>query len=97
MWLKSAIAITFILLFLSLAGGFFFLIRDKGKSKRTLYSLGLRIVLAIILIILIGYGVLSGELKSQAPWSTQVVNPPIIQDSPPQSNHSHSSPKPTQQ
>lgn len=79
MWLKSAIAITFVLLFVSLASGFVFLIKDQGKSKRTLYSLGIRIFLAAVLSALIGYGILSGELKSQAPWSVQPDYAPTIE------------------
>ena len=71
MWLKPAIAIVFFLLVVSLSSGLFFLFKDQGKSKRTLYSLGTRVVLAAILLTLIAYGALTGQLKSNAPWSTQ--------------------------
>lgn len=69
MWLKTAILIVFFALLASLASGLFFLVKDQGRSKRTLYSLGVRVTLAIILLALISYGMLSGQLKSKAPWS----------------------------
>ena len=71
MWLKPAIAVVFFLLVVSLSSGLFFLFKDQGQTKRTLYSLGIRVTLAVILLALITYGALSGQLKSNAPWSTQ--------------------------
>ncbi|PCJ18866.1 MAG: hypothetical protein COB04_05180 [Gammaproteobacteria bacterium] len=81
MWLKPAIVITFILLVISLGSGFVFLMKDKGKSKRTMHSLGVRVTLAAILMGLVGYGVLSGRLVSKAPWSAagSAVTPEIQQ------------------
>jgi hypothetical protein len=69
MGLKAAIVIVFLALLVSLASGLVFLVKDQGKTKRTLYSLGVRVSLAILLLGLIGYGVLSGQLRSKAPWS----------------------------
>lgn len=69
MWLKPVIVIMFILLVISLGSGFVFLMKDQGKTKRTLHSLGVRVTLAAILMGLIGYGVLTGSLASKAPWS----------------------------
>ena len=69
MWLKPAILIVFFALLASLASGLFFLVKDQGKTKRTLYSLGVRVTLAIILLALVSYGMLSGQLRSKAPWS----------------------------
>ena len=69
MWLKTAILIVFFALLASLASGLFFLVKDQGKTKRTLYSLGVRVALAIILLALVSYGMLSGQLRSKAPWS----------------------------
>ncbi|CAH0992991.1 hypothetical protein SIN8267_03130 [Sinobacterium norvegicum] len=68
MWLKIAIVIIFFLLLISLFSGLFFLLKDQGNSKRTLHSLTLRVSLTAILLGLVSYGVISGELKSQAPW-----------------------------
>jgi hypothetical protein len=79
MWLKPAILIVFFALLASLASGLFFLVKDQGRSKRTLYSLGVRVTLAIILLALISYGVLSGQLRSKAPWSQHNLQ---LQDAP---------------
>jgi hypothetical protein len=69
MWLKIAIVTVFIALLISLGSAFFFLVQDQGKGKRTLHSLGVRIALAVVLMGLIAYGMLTGQLQSQAPWS----------------------------
>jgi hypothetical protein len=47
-----------------------FLLKDQGKkdSKRTVYGLGVRISLAVILIILVAYGLYTGELGNSVPW-----------------------------
>jgi len=73
MWLKPAIIIVFILLLISLFSGLLFLIKDQGSSKRTLNSLTIRVVLAAVLLLLVSYGVLTGSLKSQAPWQQVAV------------------------
>ena len=52
------------LLLLSLGGGLFFLLVDKGETgrKRTVYLLGLRVFFAALLIILVTIGLYTGEL-----------------------------------
>ena len=70
MWLKVAIVVVFVALLLSLASGLVFLLKDQGSTRRTMYSLGVRVSLAIVLLGLISYGVLTGQLRSQAPWAT---------------------------
>ena len=42
----------------SLGSGLYFLVRDRGKTDRTVISLGIRVALAILLLILlvIGFG-----------------------------------------
>jgi len=77
MWLKTAIVIVFVALLLSLASGLAFLFKDRGEGKRTLYALGIRITLAATLMALISYGVLTGKLQSQAPWSKELD--PLLQ------------------
>ena len=54
----------------SLGSGFYFLIVDQGKpdSKRTVYSLGFRVTLAVILVILVTIGLITGELGNSVPW-----------------------------
>ena len=55
---------------LSLGSGLYFLIVDQGKpdSKRTVYSLGFRVALAVILVILVTMGLITGELGNTVPW-----------------------------
>lgn len=73
MWLKPAIIIVLLLLLASLVSGMAFLIKDKGTTERTKNALGVRVTLAIILMLLISYGALTGQLRSQAPWSKAAV------------------------
>ncbi|MDC9719259.1 MAG: twin transmembrane helix small protein [Gammaproteobacteria bacterium] len=67
--LKIFIIITLLLTFISLASGFFFLIKDDSKSTRLLTSLKYRISLAVLLILLVTYGFWSGQLVTQSPWA----------------------------
>ena len=67
--LKVIIIVLFIGLVISLFSGLGFLMKDQGNaSKRTLYALGIRVTLAAVLLIVIGYGFATGQLKSKAPW-----------------------------
>ena len=40
----------------SLGSGLYFLVRDRGKTDRTVISLGIRVALAILLLILLAIG-----------------------------------------
>lgn len=51
--MKIIVAIAFILILGSLASALIFLMRDKGKSNRTVQSLALRVGLSIALFIFI--------------------------------------------
>ncbi|MCV6604170.1 MAG: DUF2909 domain-containing protein [Porticoccaceae bacterium] len=68
MWLKVVIVLLLIGVVASLASGLVFLFKDLGGRKRTLYALGIRIGLAVLLMVAIAYGVYTGELGLQAPW-----------------------------
>jgi succinate dehydrogenase/fumarate reductase cytochrome b subunit len=70
MILKTAIVIVLIAMVISLITGFNFLVKDLGDptKKRTAYALGVRVGLAILLLILIAYGLWSGQLGINAPW-----------------------------
>ena len=46
----------------SLFSGGFFLIKDKGKTKRTAYSLGIRVSIAVVLFSTILYGLITGQI-----------------------------------
>ncbi|MDC1183669.1 DUF2909 domain-containing protein [Gammaproteobacteria bacterium] len=68
--LKTLIFIDVFLIMVSLGSGLYFLIVDQGKpeSKRTVYSLGFRVALAAILIMLVTIGLITGELGNSVPW-----------------------------
>tara|TARA_A100001388_G_scaffold203143_1_gene154169 strand:+ start:1686 stop:1898 length:213 start_codon:yes stop_codon:yes gene_type:complete len=68
--LKTTILILLILVLISLASSLVFLFTDRGNpnKKRILYGLGFRVTLGVILVILIIYGVYSGELGNTVPW-----------------------------
>jgi hypothetical protein len=55
--MKIVVAIAFILILGSLASALFFLMRDKGKSNRTVQALALRVgfSISLFLLILLGY------------------------------------------
>lgn len=60
---KIAIILLLATILISLASGLIFLVRDKGKSDRTVKSLTLRIVLSIALFILLFIGYAAGLIK----------------------------------
>lgn len=68
--LKVLIFLVMIAMVISLFSGLVFLFKDSNRpeSKRTLYALGIRVSLAITLLLLIGYGLYTGELGVHAPW-----------------------------
>ncbi len=68
--LKFLIVVLLLALLASLGSGFYFLMVDQGdKNKRRLFhSLGVRVSLAVSLMLVLVYGVATGKLKSQAPW-----------------------------
>ncbi|MDT8428000.1 MAG: DUF2909 domain-containing protein [Pseudomonadales bacterium] len=66
--LKTIIVLLLAGILTSLILGFIFFYQDKGRSKRTLYALGVRVTLAVILMGCVVYGLLTGELSLQAPW-----------------------------
>ena len=46
-------------IFASLGSGLYFLVRDRGKTDRTVISLSIRVTLAILLLVLLAAGVVS--------------------------------------
>ena len=51
--MKFLVAVAFILIIGSLASAFLFLMRDKGKSNRTVQALAMRVGFSILLFIFI--------------------------------------------
>ena len=62
MLVKPLIYIVIILILLSLASSLFFLFKDQGQGKRSVYSLGIRVSLGAILLMLVVFGLSTGEL-----------------------------------
>lgn len=60
---KGFILLLLLLIIISLGSGMFFLIKDQGKSKRTVWSLTLRILLSIILFISLFLGFKFGLIQ----------------------------------
>ena len=52
-FMKSLIAIAFVLILSSLGVALFFLMRDKGKSNRTVQALAMRVALSITLFLIL--------------------------------------------
>ncbi|MGV3592047.1 MAG: twin transmembrane helix small protein [Gammaproteobacteria bacterium] len=66
--LKAIIVVLLVAIILSLGSGAVFFFKDQGESKRTLYALGVRVTLAVLLVICLVYGVMTGQLTLNAPW-----------------------------
>ena len=46
-------------IFASLGSGLYFLVRDRGKTDRTVISLSIRVTLAVLLLVLLAVGFVS--------------------------------------
>jgi hypothetical protein len=68
--LKTAIVLLMIALVASLASGLVFLMSDQGnpQKKRLFTSLGVRLGIGACLLLVILYGVMTGQLGHQNPW-----------------------------
>ncbi len=70
MYLKVLIVLFMIALVISLGSGLYFLMMDQGnlQKKRLFTSLGVRLGLASGLLLVIVYGVATGQLGHRNPW-----------------------------
>ena len=68
--LKTIIFILLIMVLISLGSSLVFLFVDRGdpNKKRILYGLGFRVTLGAIILVLIIYGISTGQLGNVAPW-----------------------------
>lgn len=66
--LKLIIVLLLIGILISLVCGFVFFYQDKGRSKRVLYALGVRISLAVLMMMCVVFGLATGSLTIDAPW-----------------------------
>ncbi|MBU2039644.1 MAG: DUF2909 domain-containing protein [Gammaproteobacteria bacterium] len=67
--LKTVIVFLLVAIVVSLFTGFVFFYKDKGRSKRVMYALGVRVTLAVLLMICVFYGLSTGQLSFQTPWN----------------------------
>jgi glycopeptide antibiotics resistance protein len=67
--LRTVIVFLLVAIVISLITGFIFFYKDKGRSKRVMYALGVRVTLAVILMICVFYGLSTGQLNFQTPWN----------------------------
>ena len=74
--LKVLIVVLLLGVIVSLFSGLVFLFKDtdKNDSKRTLNALGVRVTLATALVLTIGYGLYTGDLRmgTNAPWHSVI-------------------------
>ena len=67
MWLKIIIVLLLVAILVSLFSGALFL-RDAGSGSRLVTALSVRISLTVLLLLLIAWGLWSGNLQWGAPW-----------------------------
>ena len=68
MWLKPVIVILFLAILVSLSTSVVYLLKDQGRTDRTRKWLGIRVTLAVLLILCVAYGLITGQLTISAPW-----------------------------
>ena len=61
--MKIVVAIAFALIIGSLASALFFLMRDKGRSNRTVHALAMRVGLSITLFLLVLFSYKMGWIQ----------------------------------
>ncbi|MEO0442796.1 MAG: DUF2909 domain-containing protein [Pseudomonadota bacterium] len=74
------VVILFIAVVISLTSSLLFILKDvDSPTKRGLYALGIRIALAILLMLTIFHGLYTGQLGSGAPWDRKITTEQIEQ------------------
>ena len=66
--LKFIIAVLALTMLVSLFSSAFFLLKDKGNTVRAIYSLKVRVTIAMLLLLTVGYGLFTGQLGLNSPW-----------------------------
>ncbi|WP_198650552.1 DUF2909 family protein [Saccharospirillum mangrovi] len=69
--LKVILILLIIAMLVSLSGALTSLFRDQSESKRLLTLLTIRVSLAVLIIVVLVIGFVTGELSQQAPWVGQ--------------------------
>jgi hypothetical protein len=65
--LKAAILVLLLAMVVSLLSGLYFLVKDEGRTSRLAYALTLRVTLAALIVALMLWGFLSGQLAAALP------------------------------
>ena len=60
---KIILGLLLLAILISLGSGMLFLVKDKGKSRRTLHSLSVRIALSVTLFIMLFIGYVTGLIQ----------------------------------
>jgi|TARA_B100000470_G_C19620362_1_gene315104 hypothetical protein len=60
--IKYFILFLIVAMLISLFSGAFFLIKDGSSTKRTVYSLGVRVSIAVVLFATLIYGIITGQI-----------------------------------
>lgn len=68
MWVKIAIIVLLVGMVISLISAFVALMKDRSGSPRLVWSLTSRVLMAGLILALVLYGKLSGQLDLSAPW-----------------------------
>tara|TARA_B100001029_G_scaffold69911_1_gene56882 strand:+ start:3325 stop:3531 length:207 start_codon:yes stop_codon:yes gene_type:complete len=66
--LKFIIIVLAIAMLVSLFSSAFFLFKDKGNTVRAFYTLRIRVTIALLLILTVGFGLITGQLGLNSPW-----------------------------
>tara|TARA_B100000965_G_C19140527_1_gene561443 strand:- start:120 stop:326 length:207 start_codon:yes stop_codon:yes gene_type:complete len=66
--LKFIIIVLAIAMLVSLFSSAFFLFKDKGNTVRAFYTLRIRVTIALLLILTVGFGLMTGQLGLNSPW-----------------------------
>jgi Protein of unknown function (DUF2909) len=53
---NALILVVMLGILVSLGAGLFFLVRDRGRSERTVISLTIRVALSVLLLVLLAWG-----------------------------------------
>ena len=65
--MTTLVIVGFLLVILyNLGAGLFYMVQDKGTTKRTVNALTRRIALSIVLILLVGAGIATGFIQPHA-------------------------------
>lgn len=71
MLLKIVIIVLIVAMLASLSGGLSALFKDEPESKRLMKLLTIRVSLAVLIIVVLIIGFVTGNLTQHAPWSGQ--------------------------